>query len=97
VDGGDGGQFSDSGHCHLNAGQRIRADMEPKQLGSKLLPAQGNCHNGVPIAIVIPRWERHLAAIPIEAGRLSHRFILLLPTHRPNNQLTQSPAMWSPY
>jgi hypothetical protein len=31
-----------------------------------------NRQNSVPIAIVIPGWERHLAAIPIEAGRLSH-------------------------
>jgi hypothetical protein len=38
-----------------------------------------NCQNGVPISIAISRWERHLAAIPIDAGRLSHSFMLLLP------------------
>ena len=32
------------------------------------------------MAIVASLWERHLAAILIEAGRLSHRFSLLRPT-----------------
>jgi hypothetical protein len=31
------------------------------------------------MAIVISRWERHLAAISIEAGRLSHSFMLIGP------------------
>jgi hypothetical protein len=35
-------------------------------------PGYGNFQNGVPVAIVIPVWERHLPAISIEARRLSH-------------------------
>jgi hypothetical protein len=31
-----------------------------------------NCQNVVPMVIVLPVWERHLAAITIEAGRLSY-------------------------
>ena len=31
------------------------------------------------MAIVIALWERHPAAIPIEAGRLSHGYIPLCP------------------
>jgi hypothetical protein len=43
------------------------------------LLAQGSAEN-VPIAIGVPVWERHLAAaIPIEAGRLSHNFMPLRP------------------
>jgi hypothetical protein len=31
------------------------------------------------MVIGAPMWERHLAAIPIEAGRLSHTFMPLRP------------------
>jgi excinuclease ABC subunit A len=39
---------------------------------SRPLPIKSNGQINVPIAIVIFLWERHLAAIAIEAGRLSH-------------------------
>jgi len=56
-----------------------------------------NRQNNVPIAIGVPVWERHLAAIPIEAGRLSHKFMPLRPNgtyfsqtlyHAPTPQIT---------
>jgi hypothetical protein len=37
------------------------------------------CQNDIPIAIVVSVWERYLAGIPIEAGRLSHTYMLLRP------------------
>jgi hypothetical protein len=33
-------------------------------------------HDGVPLSIVILWWERHLAAIPIEAGRLTPKDVI---------------------
>jgi hypothetical protein len=38
----------------------------------RVLAFYGNCQNNVPLAIVMFLWEGHLAAIAIEAGRLSH-------------------------
>jgi hypothetical protein len=38
----------------------------------RVLAFYSNCQNNVPMEIVMFLWERHLAAIAIEAGRLSH-------------------------
>jgi hypothetical protein len=53
----------------------IVGDQDPDHLApfwSAGYALYSNRQNSVPIAIVISGWERHLAAIPIEAGRLSH-------------------------
>jgi hypothetical protein len=41
------------------------------------MPSYSDSQNGVPMVVAIPMWERHLAALTIEAGRLSHRFLPL--------------------